>query len=46
MNEVPFQFAVLRYIHDPATQEFLNVGIVVYSKEARYIRAQVSSRYR
>src|SRR3712207_6101453 len=45
MNECIFQFAVLRYIHDPATEEFLNVGVVVYSKEARYLRALVSMKY-
>ena len=45
MNEYAFQFAVLRYIHDPVTQEFLNVGVVVYSREARYLRASVSTRY-
>ena len=45
MSEHTFQFAVLRYIHDPVTQEFLNVGIVVYSREARYLKASVSTRY-
>jgi hypothetical protein len=45
MNEFAFQFAVLRYIHDPATEEFLNVGVVVYSREARYLRAVVNMRY-
>jgi len=46
MSEYLFQFAVLRYMHDPATQEFLNIGIVVYSKEARYVRASISTKYR
>jgi len=45
MNEYTFQFAVLRYIHDPVTQEFLNVGVAVYSREARYLKASVSSKY-
>jgi hypothetical protein len=45
MNEYPFQFAVLRYIHDTLTQEFINVGVVVYSKESRYIKTRVSQRY-
>jgi len=45
MNEYAFQFAVLRYIHDTVTQEFINVGVVVYSREAYYIRARVSQRY-
>jgi hypothetical protein len=45
MNEFAFQFAVLRYIHDPVTEEFLNVGVVIYSKEARYLKSLVSMRY-
>jgi len=32
-----FQYAVLRYIHDPARDEFLNIGIVVYSKGSQYV---------
>ena len=45
MNEYPFQFAVLRYIHDPATQEFMNVGVALYSKEARFLEARINTRY-
>jgi len=45
MNEYAFQFAVLRYVHDPVTQEFINVGIVIYSREARYVKASASTRY-
>lgn len=45
MKEHAFQFAVLRYIHDPVTQEFLNVGVVVYSRESRYLKASVSTQY-
>ncbi len=40
-----YQFSVLRYVHDPVTQEFINVGIVLYSREACYVRAFISSRY-
>lgn len=45
MSEIPFQYAVLRYIHDPMTQEFLNIGVVVYSLEARYLNALINSHY-
>ena len=45
MSEYTFQFAVLRYIHDPVTQEFLNIGVVIYSKEARYIKPLINSKY-
>lgn len=44
-EEVAFQFAVLRYVHDPVTAEFLNVGLVLYSKEARYLKMLVNTRY-
>lgn len=45
MNEHVYQYAVLRYMHDPATQEFLNVGIVLYSSEARFIKAAINKKY-
>lgn len=45
-EEYAFQFAILRYIHDTVTQEFINVGVVVYSRGQRYIKARVSQRYR
>jgi len=37
-----FQFAVLQYAHDPVTREFLNVGVVVYSKDAKYLKCLLS----
>lgn len=45
MTSTTFQFAVLRYYHDPVTQEFLNVGVVLYSKEARFVSALLNKRY-
>lgn len=45
MSMFSFQFAVLRYFHDPVTQEFLNIGIVVYSKEKRYLETIINKRY-
>lgn len=45
MTTQPFQFAVLRYIHDPITEEFLNIGIVVYSRENRYLRGKISKQH-
>ncbi|MBN1815432.1 MAG: DUF3037 domain-containing protein [Anaerolineae bacterium] len=45
MKEYAFQFAILRYVHDVVTQEFINVGVVVYAQEQRYIKARVSRRY-
>lgn len=34
-----YSFSVLRYVHDPATQEFVNVGVAVYSEAQRFLRA-------
>jgi len=45
-NKQPYQYAILRYIHDPVTDEFLNVGLVMYSKEQSFFRAQLLTRYR
>jgi len=30
----PYTFSILRYVHDPVTQEFINIGVAVYSREA------------
>lgn len=45
MSHAAFQFAILRYYHDPVTQEFLNIGVVLYSKERRYLKAIINKRY-
>ena len=31
-----YQFAVLRYVHDTVTGEFINVGLCVFSKEGAF----------
>lgn len=40
-----YKFCVLRYTHDPVTQEFVNVGIALFSPEARYLQAICSTSY-
>ncbi len=42
---VPYSFSVLRYIHDPVTQEFLNIGVAVFSAEAEYLNAICTTKY-
>ena len=32
MSMQPFEYAVLRYVHDPVASECLNIGIVVFSR--------------
>src|SRR6266849_772275 len=46
MNElVSYTYTVLRYVHDIATGEFVNVGVVVYAPKVRYLQAEMRSTY-
>ena len=40
-----YSFSTLRYIYDPLTLEFVNVGIAVYSSETRQLYAKCTQRY-
>jgi hypothetical protein len=41
-----YSFSVLRYVHDPSTQEFINIGMAVYAPEAGFLRAICTKHYR
>jgi hypothetical protein len=43
--KVGYSFCVLRYVHDPVTQEFVNIGVVVFAPEAAYLRAICTVNY-
>lgn len=43
---VSFHYCVLRYAHDPAAGEALNIGVVFYSPQARLLDAEIMQRYR
>lgn len=43
--KTPYTYSVLRYMHDITTGEFVNVGVVIYSPEARYASALCRSTY-
>jgi hypothetical protein len=43
--KTPDTFSVLRYVHDPVTAEFVNIGVALYAPEARYLNALCTSRY-
>jgi hypothetical protein len=43
--KTPYSFSILRYVHDPVTQEFVNIGVAVYSKEAGFLRAKCATHY-
>lgn len=43
--KVAYRFSVLRYVHDPVTQEFVNIGVALFSPEANYLRAICTTNY-
>jgi hypothetical protein len=43
--KTPYTFSVLRYVHDPVTAEFVNIGVALYAPEAKYLNALCTSRY-
>jgi hypothetical protein len=45
MNTVPFSYVVLRYSHDPAAGESLNVGVVLFCPTRNYIGLRFEHRY-
>src|SRR5262245_30400253 len=44
-TKIPFQFSILRYLHDSFTGEFLNIGIALYGQEPGYFRVQLLQKY-
>ncbi|MGH9545330.1 MAG: DUF3037 domain-containing protein [Terriglobales bacterium] len=42
---IPYSFSILRYVHDPATQEFVNIGVAVFSPQAKYLQAICTPNY-
>jgi len=43
--KIAYTFSVLRYVHDPVTREFANIGIALYAPEARYLSAVCTPHY-
>lgn len=41
----PYRFSVLRYFHDPLTQEFVNIGVAVYSEQEAFLAAICTTHY-
>jgi len=44
-NKFPYTYTVLRYVHDVATGEFLNVGVALLAPEQRYVSALCRTTY-
>jgi hypothetical protein len=45
MTKTPYSFSVLRYVHDPVSQEFANIGVAVFSSQGRYMDALCATNY-
>jgi len=45
MNMTPYTYGVIRYCHDPATGEMLNIGVILCAPAAKVIEARVEYRY-
>jgi len=43
--KTPYTFSVLRYVHDPVSAEFVNIGVAVYAPAAKYLNALCTSHY-
>jgi hypothetical protein len=43
--KVPYTFTVLRYVHDTATGEFVNVGVALYAPGAKFAGARCRTTY-
>jgi hypothetical protein len=42
----PYTYVVLRYVHDTATAEFINVGVVLHCPELRFFDAKLRHTHR
>ena len=40
-----FTYTVLRYVHDVATGEFVNMGVALYAPETKYVSGICNTRY-
>ena len=44
-NKIPYTYTVLRYVHDIASGESLNVGVALFAPEMRYVNARCRPTY-
>lgn len=44
-NRHAYTYVLLRYVHDVMTGEFVNVGVVLYCRDASFLRAKVRSTH-
>lgn len=46
MSFEPYSFCFLRYVHDPLSAEFANVGVVLWAPESKFLGFRFSSKFR
>jgi hypothetical protein len=46
MSLEPYSFCFLRYVHDPLSAEFANVGVVLWAPKSRYLGYRFTFRFR
>lgn len=42
---IKYQYQIIRYMHDQFTGEFVNVGVVLYAPEKKFLQAKILKRY-
>lgn len=45
MNSEPYSFCFLRYVHEPLSGEFANIGVLVWAPQTRFLGFEASGRY-
>lgn len=43
--KTPYSYGLVRYVHDVVTEEFVNVGVVLYAPGASFLQARCTRRY-
>jgi hypothetical protein len=44
-HRIPYSYCILRYIHDPAAGEALNVGVLAFAASERLVNCRIEQRY-
>jgi hypothetical protein len=42
----PYTYSVLKYVHDPAADESLNIGVLIYAPEAPFVEIKLDDRFK
>ena len=46
MSKIAYTYSVVRYTHDPAAGETLNIGVIVYAPKIPYLGFRLETRYK